>query len=442
MLATALFATAQKEDNVWIYAGNRIDFTTEPPTVTPVGIDYVTEENITSVADSEGNLVYWLNGTSLYNSNDEVVYSFPDFGLAYYFYGLSIVPFPGRDNVYLFVYPDVMLSAMVVNIVDGSKDLLHPTITEGYAMFPYSSTDWDGVPFFFQKYGSHDFWLLYSYDGVIKVYSLTEDGFNYTGHQYSLPIVNGRYLQPDGCEMTPDRSKILATTTTFGASVFIDLDTKTGIIKQINPIEIFSMSAFAFSSGNKYLYYSYNNNMYRISVEKLAVISTNSEFEANSEFVGEIGCSTGDIKFLTSGGVYYLPWDGSDCLGMVKDCDSNHPTLDNHAIKMARSVSEHKYSWFLAFPKTYCYPFGFTAVEMCGGEVHFSYDNVGDYASLLWDFGDGTTSTELSPYHTYADNGKYNVSLTVNFLSEDTPSQTRTITVVVKKKMKKLLITW
>ena len=441
MLVTALFATAQKEDNVWIYAGNRIDFTTEPPTVTPVGIDYVTEENITSVSDRDGNLVYWLNGTSLYNSNDEVVYSFPDLGLAFYFYGLSIVPFPGRENVYVFVYPNFGLGVMEASIVDGSKDLLHPAITEAYARFPYYYVNGDGVPFFFQKYGSHDFWLLYSYGGYIKVYSLTEDGFTDTGREYPLPIVNGRYVQLSGCEMTPDRSKILATSNS-GCLVFIDLDTKTGEIKRINPIEIFSMSAFAFSSGNKYLYYSFNNNMYRIPVAKLAVISTNSEFEANSEFVGEIGCSTGDIKFLTSGGVYYLPWDGSDYLGMVKGCDSDHPTLDNHAIKMARSVSEHSYSYFLAFPKTYCYPFGFTAVEMCGGEVHFSYDNVGDYASLLWDFGDGTTSTELSPYHTYADNGKYNVSLTVNFLSEDTPSQTRTITVVVKKKMKKLLITW
>ena len=123
MLVTALFATAQKEDNVWIYAGNRIDFTTEPPTVTPVGIYYVTEENITSVSDRDGNLVYWLNGTSLYNSNDEVVYSFPDLGLAFYFYGLSIVPFPGRENVYVFVYPNFGLGVMEASIVDGSKDL-------------------------------------------------------------------------------------------------------------------------------------------------------------------------------------------------------------------------------------------------------------------------------------------------------------------------------
>ncbi len=87
MLSASLVASAQKEDNVWIFAGNRIDFTTEPPTVTLVACDYSTEENITSVADSEGNLVYWLNGTSLYNSNDEVIYSLPVGSNAFYLYG-------------------------------------------------------------------------------------------------------------------------------------------------------------------------------------------------------------------------------------------------------------------------------------------------------------------------------------------------------------------
>lgn len=440
LLALPITLAAQKEDNVWIYAGNRINFNTTPPTVTPVGINYRTEENITSVADRDGNLVYWLNGTSLYNSKDEVVFSLRTMGYAFYFYGLSIVPFPGRENVYIFVYPDVMLGAMVASVVDGSKDLLHPTITEAYAVFPYSSANWDGVPFFFQKYDSRDFWLLYSYGGRIKVYALTKDGFSYTGNEYVLPKYGGRYVDLDGCEMTPDRSKILATTMSMPISVFIDLDTKTGEINNINPINITSMEAFAFSSGNKYLYYTSNRKMYRIQVSCLAEISTNDEFLANSEFVGVIGCDTGDIKFLTSGGVYYMPIDGSDYLGMVKDCDTDHPSLVNHAVKMARSVSEHSTSSFLAFPKTYCYPYGFSAVAACGGEVQFVFNDENSNASFLWDFGDGNTSTEPAPHHYYQSNGKYTVSLTVNYHSEDNPDRTITEDVVVTNVMKKLVI--
>ena len=44
LISVPMFATAQKEDNVWIYAENRIDFGTTPPTVTPTACKYKTEE--------------------------------------------------------------------------------------------------------------------------------------------------------------------------------------------------------------------------------------------------------------------------------------------------------------------------------------------------------------------------------------------------------------
>ena len=52
-----------------------------------------------------------------------------------------------------------------------------------------------------------------------------------------------------------------------------------------------------------------------------------------------------------------------------------------------------------------------------GSTLHFdagkSSDPDGDVLSYRWDFGDGFTSTEVKPGHTYADNGSYTVTLTV-----------------------------
>lgn len=49
-----------------------------------------------------------------------------------------------------------------------------------------------------------------------------------------------------------------------------------------------------------------------------------------------------------------------------------------------------------------------------GLSVNFYDKSKGDVLTCLWDFGDGTTSTEQNPVHTYNKNGKLSVKLTVN----------------------------
>ncbi len=46
--------------------------------------------------------------------------------------------------------------------------------------------------------------------------------------------------------------------------------------------------------------------------------------------------------------------------------------------------------------------------------VNFSDESTGDITSCLWDFGDGETSTEENPTHTYDNPGIYTVSLSVS----------------------------
>ena len=46
--------------------------------------------------------------------------------------------------------------------------------------------------------------------------------------------------------------------------------------------------------------------------------------------------------------------------------------------------------------------------------VNFSDQSIGQISSWLWDFGDGETSTEQNPSHTYEAEGKYTVTLTIN----------------------------
>lgn len=59
---------------------------------------------------------------------------------------------------------------------------------------------------------------------------------------------------------------------------------------------------------------------------------------------------------------------------------------------------------------------GFTATPTQGATplaVQFTNTSAGDYTSSQWDFGDGATSTEATPSHTYTRAGTYTVTLTV-----------------------------
>ncbi|MFC2000654.1 PKD domain-containing protein, partial [Chloroflexota bacterium] len=56
-------------------------------------------------------------------------------------------------------------------------------------------------------------------------------------------------------------------------------------------------------------------------------------------------------------------------------------------------------------------------------DLSMSHDNI---VSRLWDFGDGNTSTEANPSHTYDQDGTYTVSLTVTEADGDSDTETKT----------------
>ena len=438
-----LSALAQKEDRVWVFAESKIDFNTNPPTVTQCGTSYSTADNITSVADRNGNLVYWLNATSLYNRNDEVIFTLPkanEYDL--YFYGLSIVPFPGKENVYMFIYPDAKHSIMTISLADGSQDLLHPTITERYAEYPYYTDGPDGILFFLQRFGSRDYWMLYTHRGIVDVYAITKDGITNTNQTYKLPTSNGKIIGIYGCEMTPDRSKILTNGGLGEPMCFIDIDNKTGKIKSANLLSEISLQSYAFAPDNKYLYFAAwitkKNGLYRVPIETLSTMTEKDYLDNKGEWISDIDFNISDMKYLTDRELYFVNEDDGGWLGMVANTASEHPVTNPKAIKLAKNLKDHDVINLLSLPKTYCYPFGFTYDIGCGGNVQFGYYQDNDYESLVWDFGDGQTADIPYPQHTYKSNGSYTVTLTVRY-----PNQTEEVIkkdIHVNTVMKKLTI--
>ncbi|NVJ59971.1 MAG: PKD domain-containing protein [Gammaproteobacteria bacterium] len=98
---------------------------------------------------------------------------------------------------------------------------------------------------------------------------------------------------------------------------------------------------------------------------------------------------------------------------------------DNQATSVSKVVSV---SDGLEAPEA---DFSFVANELSVSFSDASSDNDGTIQSWDWNFGDGSSSNQASPVHTYAENGTYNVSLTVT--DEDGLSDTKSMPVTVQK---------
>lgn len=80
----------------------------------------------------------------------------------------------------------------------------------------------------------------------------------------------------------------------------------------------------------------------------------------------------------------------------------------------------------IATKADFSYTASVLSVAFDGGLSSFDLDRAGTYQ---WDFGDGVTSTEIRPQHTYAKDGSYTVSLTVQDINGRTKTLRKKISV-------------
>lgn len=159
---------------------------------------------------------------------------------------------------------------------------------------------------------------------------------------------------------------------------------------------------------------------------------------AHSSMVGSVGSSETLSHVFVDGDLAYMPGRAAGLqivdvydptapviIGWVGAADSaNDVVVDNNYIYMA------DWNAGLAVVEKGCGTF-LTAnfgVDVSTGlaplTVHFTDRSWGNPLSILWDFGDGVTSSEQNPQHTYADPGNYTVSLMV---SDSDSTDTKTV---------------
>jgi PKD repeat protein len=112
------------------------------------------------------------------------------------------------------------------------------------------------------------------------------------------------------------------------------------------------------------------------------------------------------------------------------------PNEEGLACSFKKNVMDIGTTWAV-FPLVYIDTYAnFTFTIDCNSRVSFITAS-SSFSSIQWSFGDGTTSAESKPSHTYTKAGKYNVQATVTFTDGTTLTTTKEIE--IKPKLNKLI---
>ncbi len=285
LFSDSLFA--QKQDNIW-YFGDKagIDFNTSPPT--PIKSELTTLEGTASICDPEGHLLFYTNGTTVWDRTHLVMPNGTGLlGAESSTQAALIVPLPRSCNqYYLFATEDhytnggltysivdMCLNGGLGDVIPTKKNILVQDQTaEKITAIPHSN--------------GTDIWIITHLLGSNKflAYLLTAAGLN------NAPVISnvGSFYPVDGhigpVKASHDNKKIASSASFRGICELFDFNATTGLLS--NSVDILSLLppqqfvyGIEFSPNDSLLYLStffVTNNLFQINLRTKQVVTLNS----------------------------------------------------------------------------------------------------------------------------------------------------------------------
>jgi gliding motility-associated-like protein len=428
---------AQKQTNIW-YFGNKagLDFNHVPPQVLKDG-QTNSVEGCASVADNNGNLLFYTNGRVIINKQQQIMLNGGALqGDVSSTNNAVIVPFPGNDSMYYVFTTGAALQEthdFRYNIIDlkgdggfgavtSANNLIEDTVFEKIA----------GV----RHCNNKDFWIVIHKwkTDEYHAYLLTASGL------INTPVISHTGLVISGFEnneigtlkFSAKGNELVAVHSFLNDGVeLMDFDNTTGIIT--NPVvfhpnvvprdpSFIGVYGAEFSPSGKLLYVSANNSaavpsvVYQFDISShnattimgtKQVISLTTPWYAGALQIGP------DLK------IYMAMWQDSS-VSVIDDPDvaGIGCNFKYNSIYMGPKSGEPVQFGLPSFVQSYfdttANPYDFSRSGNCADHnVSFTINRLSRIDSVKWDFGDGNTSRSLAPTNNYIAAGFYTVSLIV-----------------------------
>jgi gliding motility-associated-like protein len=404
---------AQKEANIWYFGYNAgLDFNTGNPRVLLDG-QLSTNEGCASISDSDGNLVFYTDGITVYNKNHEIMQNGTGLnGNPSSTHSAIIVPKPGTTNIYyIFTVDSLTLNGPGVNGLQFSE--VNISLNSGFGAVTsknnllYSSVNEKVTAI--KKPNSDDYWVVaHKYDSFdFLTYDITSLGVNKTSIISSIGSVKS-FRTTGQIKISPDGSKLATSWTGKGLEVF-NFNIETG--------KITNLIFYTYEKGAPYgLDFSPNSNL-------LYVSNTYEVSQYNLKAGAEKDIENSRIQLEFSRGAYSSVQLGPD--GKIYIAKTGRSYID--VIEKPNTLgTECKYKYNEIYLEGKRSGLGLpTFVTSLFYNENISFENncfedatkftlSTNVDSVEWNFDDPTTgadnfSTQISPIHQFSNSGIYNV---------------------------------
>jgi len=410
----------------------KLDFNTQPVTISNIVLSSGSEA---SIANSNGQLLFAYTG----EIRDKNLQTLPN-GFVSVLDRPLFIPMPGNGRFY-YLFGKYKYNLIDTTLNSGNGDVIEKDIE-------YNTINIKEIQAVHHA-NCRDIWILGVNDTAYIAYLLTPSGISNspiittrlptgatTGGNYSIFSVS-----PSGslfviCHSIDSGTQLIAISAEFGT-----FDRNTGSFSRSQLYQSFDYSSAykcAFSPDNSKIYFAATSKIINGSQHQIIqvnIVNGVADF-ANLDIVSATAY-TGFQPF----GFFQLARDGKiyETLGRKWINVINNPNVlgsacnyQQNAIPTASTqlgLPNFISTWFST---NYC-ELDFFSENYCKTDnTQFYINNTDNITTVLWNFGDSQTSTELNPAHIYANASTYTVTLEVTLNDNSTQTITKTIEILVK----------
>lgn len=458
---------AQREAGIW-YFGNEagLDFNSGTPVALTDG-KLITNEGCASISDKEGNLLFYTDGSTVWNANHNVMSN--GYGLLGHpssTQSAIIIPNPSNPfSYYIFTVdqPDdknaddnpvnnqddevndgLNYTEINMNLNGGLGDV-NP-LKKNIHLITYNTNDAKEAAYkcsekitAVQHYDGISYWVITHFINKFYAFKISKTGVltnpvisktstlipiagylnNGIGYLKSSP--NGKKLaiahasSKTNNDYGPKGNPIRDT----GKVLLYNFDNSSGKVSdEISLLSNENPYGLDFSSKSKKLYVTVNNagtdgniigsSLFQFDLENNNIPTSKILIKKSDFNAGALQLAI-DEKIYRSG--YKRTESGHSQLSVINNPEENGVACNF----IENQVNLNGKKALLGLPPFIqsLFLFNFKYEFTCFGDsTHFSISTIETIDTVIWDFGDGSTSTAFDTYHTYVAPGTYTVSLT------------------------------